>query len=132
MKAFADFPPDARWGQRRGMIQSRKSPRLPNGDRACRWCGASLGKRGYRRGCELPRTAGEMSCEAKLRITTSWIFLRQLILERDGGCVLCGKEWAAFEVDHIVRVIDGGTDAPENLRTLCHRCHVARHAEDLR
>lgn len=31
---------------------------------------------------------------------------------------------ADWDVDHIVAVADGGTDAPENLRLLCGRCHA--------
>lgn len=38
-------------------------------------------------------------------------------------------EWselrAWWEVDHILPVVDGGTDNPANLRLLCHACHVA-------
>lgn len=51
---------------------------------------------------------------------------RKRIVERDGGrCRLCGStEW--LQVDHIVRYIDGGSDDPENLRTLCEQCHRSR------
>lgn len=51
---------------------------------------------------------------------------RKRIVERDGGrCQLCGStEW--LQVDHIVRYIDGGSDDPENLRTLCEPCHRKR------
>jgi 5-methylcytosine-specific restriction endonuclease McrA len=33
----------------------------------------------------------------------------------------------ASEVDHVVPVIQGGTDAMDNLRSLCQRCHTRRH-----
>ena len=51
---------------------------------------------------------------------------RKMVIARDGGrCQLCGStEW--LQVDHIVRYIDGGTDDPENLRTLCEPCHRER------
>lgn len=29
-----------------------------------------------------------------------------------------------WDVDHIIRVTDGGTDDPENLRLLCMTCHT--------
>ena len=32
------------------------------------------------------------------------------------------------EVHHVVHLHDGGTDDLENLATLCHDCHMARHA----
>ncbi|MGI8594027.1 MAG: HNH endonuclease [Solirubrobacteraceae bacterium] len=46
---------------------------------------------------------------------------------RDGHrCRVCGE--LATEVDHIVRVIDGGTDHPSNCRSLCAAHHAERHA----
>lgn len=54
---------------------------------------------------------------------------RQLVLARDGrrcqlrldGCV-----GHADQVDHIVRVIDGGGDEPANLRAACGPCNRKR------
>jgi len=60
--------------------------------------------------------------------TRSWRRLRAIVLARDGHrCRVCGQP--AAEVDHIIRVIDGGTDHPSNLRSLCREHHAARHAE---
>lgn len=54
------------------------------------------------------------------------IATRRLVLGRDGhACVLCGST-QQLEVDHIVRYIDGGSNEPENLRTLCYPCHSKR------
>lgn len=39
-----------------------------------------------------------------------------------GICRVCGQ--TASEVDHIRPVIDGGTNHPNNLRSLCHGCHA--------
>lgn len=39
-------------------------------------------------------------------------------------CQMCGRH--GDEVDHKINVRAGGTDAPENLQTLCSRCHVAK------
>jgi 5-methylcytosine-specific restriction protein A len=52
-----------------------------------------------------------------------WQTIRAAILDRDGHrCVLCGAQ--ATQVDHIVPRADGGDESPENLRSLCRRCHV--------
>lgn len=47
---------------------------------------------------------------------------RRKVIERDKACVLCGSG-APFEVDHIIRYIDGGSNLPDNLQTLCEPCH---------
>lgn len=59
---------------------------------------------------------------------------RQRVLERDGyACVLCGRRpdrtkriW--LEVDHIVPLAEGGSNADDNLRTLDNECHRVRRA----
>ena len=61
----------------------------------------------------------------------AWKRLRERILERDGWrCTRCGKS-GMLECDHVVPVVAGGTDAPENLRALCRGCHIARHRRPL-
>lgn len=48
------------------------------------------------------------------------------VKERDGHtCTQCG-ETRNLEIDHIVRYVDGGSNKPENLRTLCSGCHRKR------
>lgn len=125
MKVFDDFP-DLPWGQRRGLIAPRHAHIGPNGERLCIWCRAALpAYRRRARACDQPKQPDELPCEAKLYMVTTWITLRQLIIERDNGrCRLCGENAAPYEVDHIRRVVDGGTDDPANLRTLCHACHA--------
>jgi 5-methylcytosine-specific restriction endonuclease McrA len=60
--------------------------------------------------------------------------LRFRILERDRfRCRACGRSPAnhldcELHVDHIVPVAQGGTNAPENLRTLCADCNWGRGA----
>lgn len=50
------------------------------------------------------------------------------IIERGFKREFCElREW--WEVDHILEVINGGTDDPKNLRLLCHRCHVISGVE---
>ena len=55
--------------------------------------------------------------------------LRLSILKRDAfRCVLCGADAKAtcLEVDHIIARCNGGTNEPDNLRTLCHECNVGK------
>ena len=59
--------------------------------------------------------------------------LRRQVWERDGG--QCKGPYCAgappialdaAHIDHITPLSKGGTNALENLRTLCRRCHVLR------
>ncbi len=53
--------------------------------------------------------------------------LRFQTMKRDNfRCVLCGKgvkDDELLEVDHLIPVVSGGTNSPENLRTLCRSCN---------
>jgi 5-methylcytosine-specific restriction enzyme A len=62
--------------------------------------------------------------------SSGWQAIRKKVLERDGYrcqlryAVICiGR---ASQVDHIVQPEAGGTDALENLRAVCRRCHARR------
>lgn len=63
-----------------------------------------------------------------------WMTTRERILSRDCGlCVECrkaGHVTPATEVDHILRLERGGTDADSNLQSLCHDCHAAKTAAE--
>ena len=51
------------------------------------------------------------------------------ILKRDGyKCVICGNnaQNTMLEVDHIIALVNGGTDEQSNLRTLCHDCNLGK------
>ena len=54
-----------------------------------------------------------------------WKLLRRAVLERDGWrCRKCGKS-GVLEVDHILRIEDGGPEFdPENCQALCRGCHI--------
>lgn len=57
---------------------------------------------------------------------------RYQILERDDFlCRFCGKGGKdsdiILEVHHIVWRRHGGSDTPENLMTICRRCHMVLH-----
>jgi 5-methylcytosine-specific restriction endonuclease McrA len=59
-----------------------------------------------------------------------WNTFRAETLERDGNkCTQCGSS-RSLEVHHIVPIHAGGTNSRENLTTLCHKCHVAIHANE--
>lgn len=56
-----------------------------------------------------------------------WRRIRSRVLERDGyRCTSCGRA-GRLEVHHVRPVRHGGSNEPENLRTLCRRCHHAIH-----
>lgn len=52
--------------------------------------------------------------------------MRDLILQRDGCCVLC-KSKGNLEVHHIKYRSKGVDDSENNLVTLCRRCHARQH-----
>ena len=60
---------------------------------------------------------------------------REYVLYRDGHeCRLCGgkRKDSILEVHHKVRRIDGGSDRPENLITLCSTCHSLLHKGEIK
>jgi 5-methylcytosine-specific restriction endonuclease McrA len=59
---------------------------------------------------------------------------RQRRYELAGGCCeTCGDQLAdSWECDHVVTLRDGGTNAVENLRVSCGRCHKAKTRTDRR
>ncbi|WP_233866690.1 HNH endonuclease [Paraburkholderia adhaesiva] len=62
-----------------------------------------------------------------------WLRIRARQLRRHPLCARClraGHVTEATEVDHIVRVADGGTDDPSNLQSLCHECHADKTARE--
>ena len=48
--------------------------------------------------------------------------MKRLVWERDGRCVICGAN-DGQPVAHIVARSHGGLGIPENIVTLCPRCH---------
>ncbi|MBE2264623.1 MAG: group II intron reverse transcriptase/maturase [Flavobacteriales bacterium] len=56
----------------------------------------------------------------------NWRNVRDEVLERDGHrCTICGSQ-ENLDVHHIKPKRKGGQDVPENLETVCEKCHVAR------
>lgn len=61
--------------------------------------------------------------------TAEWRTLAPRIRARDHNtCQLCGSP--GHPVDHITPHAEGGTDTPDNLRTLCQACHTAKTATE--
>lgn len=64
----------------------------------------------------------------------SWRKLRESVLKRDAYlCKICkdkGKYIKANTVDHIKAKEHGGTDAMNNLQSLCDSCHKAKTARE--
>lgn len=64
-----------------------------------------------------------------------WQKLRQAILARDPLCVECkreGKTTPATDVDHVLSKAAGGTDALDNLQSLCRVHHNRKTANERR
>ena len=54
--------------------------------------------------------------------------VREYVLYRDGHkCRSCGKGNTVINVHHVISQIDGGTNKPDNLITLCEKCHKDYH-----
>jgi len=62
-----------------------------------------------------------------------WTKMRALYLQQYPLCEHCdaaGRITLAEEVDHILPLSQGGTDAFENLQGLCKPCHAAKTADE--
>lgn len=61
--------------------------------------------------------------------------IRQKHFRREPLCVMCkdkGLVTLATELDHIVALVNGGTDTPDNRQGLCKPCHEIKTLADLR
>jgi len=57
--------------------------------------------------------------------------VKQYVLHRDGyKCQCCKKDKTKLQVHHIVFRSNGGTNAPDNLITLCRECHENLHLSE--
>jgi 5-methylcytosine-specific restriction endonuclease McrA len=92
-----------------------------NGRPACCQCGGDIEKGSGRRKFCSEKCARDFSAQF------FWGMMRHRVFERDkGACQICGTEtqMIGFDVDHIVPLVEGGTNAMENLRILCRPCHL--------
>ena len=59
--------------------------------------------------------------------------VREKLIEANAGvCPVCGGESEKWEIDHIVPVALGGTNAYDNLQCLCEICHRAKSRVDIK
>jgi 5-methylcytosine-specific restriction endonuclease McrA len=83
--------------------------------RPCLGCGRLIGSGSRCPACRLRRPRGRR-----------WQRKRQQVFARYGRtCHLCGEP--ATDVDHLLAIADGGTDALGNLRPSCVKCNRGRH-----
>ena len=124
-------------------------PRGPNGRLLCRWCQLEVPPGRF--------TFCSPYCVEEWKLRSDPGHLRERVLERDRGvCASCsldcvaeynrirrmrglrrtealaawnmGKRKSLWEADHIIAVKEGGGECElSNLRTLCLKCHRARH-----
>lgn len=62
--------------------------------------------------------------------TRQRIFVRDNFMCQCANC--CGRLYLADEVDHILPLHKGGTDADDNLQAINRECHKKKTVEDLR
>lgn len=63
----------------------------------------------------------------------TWDRLRLMVLAREPLCRSCmaeGRTTPAEEVDHIIPLRQGGTNADGNLQALCRACHARKTATE--
>jgi len=90
----------------------------------CRVCGKSI-KKPFRKYCSTKCSLEYQKC------FKTWSGLRDEIIARDKKCLNCNST-KNLEVDHIVAIVNGGNMWDENnLRVLCHKCHVQKTKQDL-
>ena len=68
---------------------------------------------------------------AKRHYGRKWRVRRRVILARDPFCKAPGCNAVSTDVDHIVDVVDGGSDDDDNLQGLCHPCHSRKTARTI-
>lgn len=58
--------------------------------------------------------------------------VRTLVEKQKGKCLICLKQFGKNKphVDHYVSLARGGTNDPSNLRLLCRKCNMSKHAKD--
>ncbi len=120
---------------------------VPEG--SCEWCGSPLPNKRRKSCCseECTRWFGIATCSLFYANQGSAGGYRNHIMRRDNyTCQICGEFHAEINkngiplpttdghlhIHHKIRVIDGGTDNPDNLITVCDGCHKEIHRNDER
>lgn len=81
-----------------------------------------------------PWTTKKRSKATRNTYPDNWVELKKKVLARDNyTCCKCNRHvnelhllGLQLQVDHIIRLADGGTNALINLQSLCSRCHENR------
>jgi hypothetical protein len=59
---------------------------------------------------------------------SNWEELSKAVRERDGyRCSYCGSPNLVLHTHHVIPLSRGGSNAMSNLKTLCEKCHRAKH-----
>jgi hypothetical protein len=139
LAALTENPQPVRRQRRRGAkAGAQAAPAGPAAQvvlRRCPRCGATDALTGLGEKRLDEATAAALHCDAVERDarghnrSTIPPAVRRQVLDRDGHrCTTDGCTATRFlEVHHLVPRADGGSNRPENLVTLCHRCHRAAH-----
>ncbi len=59
-----------------------------------------------------------------------WMDMRHVVLVEEPVCAVCDRR-PSVEVDHIIPLCQGGTDARDNLQGICLECHEDKTRVDL-
>lgn len=107
-------------------------------DGYCQWCGKQITNSRRKSFCS-------NECSKKFNDATVWhrgrgTYAMHILYRDNFTCQDCGQFKAllnehdiyvpidaGLEIHHVIPVSEGGGDEPENLITLCHECHMARH-----
>lgn len=55
---------------------------------------------------------------------------REEVVRRSGGrCAICGRLTNELQIDHILPLMEGGSNSLDNLRAVCPSCNVAIHRQ---
>jgi 5-methylcytosine-specific restriction protein A len=95
--------------------------RCPGRAKNGRYC-AKCAKRAQKR-----RAPEKRASSAKRGYGANWRKIRAAHLKKHPLCVVCGEP--ATNVDHIIPLAKGGTNASSNLQSMCHSCHSRKTAK---
>ncbi len=91
------------------------------------WCKANGDKRRVhenKRRVRLAQAPGSFSSED----------IRLMMINQRGKCAyykICGAKLdKTYHIDHIIALVNGGTNFPSNLQLLCPRCNLLKHTKD--
>lgn len=86
---------------------------------------------------EHPEKAREISRNRRARVkaatgTHTAEDVARLMAEQCGLCVACARSiLTKYHVDHIVALVNGGSNGPENLQLLCPSCNMKKGRRDM-